>query len=1042
VLRRAGRGAAGFAHAAVGLALAAALATVAAAGALAWRLGERPLDVTWLAQRIERQVTPPGTVVQIGRATVAWAGFHAGLDAPLQVALSRVQVQAPGQDAAVHVAEFTADLSMGRLLLGRIVPRTLALSDVQVHLRRAVDGRWGVDFGGASSGPGAAIADATRRPQSDAGSSASPLAQLRKASVRSLQVDVADQRLGVAWQARDVSVDLDRAAGGGVTGAAALTWAAGEFTTRIDVAASLAEDAGSTRIRAVATPLSAAALARALGEPVVLDAPVTPTLTAEFGPGFALAHAALHAEAGAGSVMLPAKGGGVSPASFASALLDADGNRGGGALRGLTLVFASPSGGDPATLHASGTLTRANGRLHAPLTLTLDHAAFADLPKLWPPGTGGGARPWLTENVTAGVAHDGRFTLALDAAEDLSGLDVTEAGGSMVGDDLTVHWLRPVPPMEHGHAVLTLTSRDVLEIAATARQGGIQLRQGTMRITGLSVHDQVGLINADLSSSLADMVTLLKHPKLKLLSAHPIPLNQPTGSVTGHLTVQLPLEDKVDLDSVAIHAATKITDAHLSGLLAGRDLDRGALTLDATNDGMKLAGTADLAGLPSSLAVDMDFRNGPPSQTLQHAAVSVRGTDRQLAAAGLDAAGIVAGTVAAQIDYTARRSGQAEVKLDAKLDDAAIATPLGWSKPAGVAGAAHARALLDHNRLVGIEDLQADAPGLTVRSRAEIANGRPAILHLQDLAIGGTRATGDIRLPQHDGEALSATLAGPQLDLSSRLERKPAPSRPDPAPTPATPKTPYAVDLRFDRVLMAAGTAIGPASLQAESDGRKLVSAQLASTGPEQLRASIAPGGAGRRMTASVGDIGTLLRGLAVTKDVNGGTLSFSGAFDDGKAGSPLAGEVAMAGVRIGGAAVLGKVLQGLTLYGLVDALRGPGLVFDRVTAPIRLEGGVLAISGARAFSSSLGVTVEGSVDLGRDTADLRGTIVPAYALNTLPGRIPLIGRLFSPEPGGGLFASTYRVHGKLNDLSIGVNPLATLTPGAMRGLFGVFNRQ
>jgi len=1040
VLRRAGRGAAGLAHAAIGLALAAALATTAAVGALAWRLGERPLDVTWLAERIERHVAPQGTVVRIGRATVAWAGFHAGLDAPFQVALSGVQVQAPGQGAAIHLAEFASDLSMGRLLTGRIVPRTVALSDVQVHLRRAASGKLGIDFGGSSPGSEPAVSDVTRRPQSDTGSSASPLAQLRKVSVHGLQFDVADQRLGFAWQARDVSIDLNRAAGGGATGAATLTWAAGEFATRIDATASLAEDAGFTHVQAVAAPLSTAALARALGRPVVLDAPVTPTLTAEFGPGFALTHAALHAESGAGTVMLPAKGGGASPASFASATLDAGGDRSGGVLQGLTVVLASPSGGDPTTFHAAGTLTRAKGRLHAPLTLTLDHAAFADLPKLWPPGTGGGARPWLTQNVTAGTAHDGRFALTLEAAEDLSDLDLTEASGSLVGDDLTVSWLRPVPPMEHGHAVLTVQSRDALEIAAAAQQGGIQLRQGTMRITGLSAHDQVGLINADLAGSLADMLALLKQPKLKLLSAHSFPLNQPSGSVAGHLTVQLPLEDKVDLDSVAIHAITKITDAHLSGLLAGRNLDHGALSLDATNDGMKLTGTADLAGLPSSLAVDMDFRNGPPSQVVQHAAVSVRGTDRQLAAAGLDAVGILAGTVAAQIDYSGHRNGQADLKLDAALDAAAVTTPFGWSKPAGAGGVAHAHVLLDHNRLVGIEDLQADAPGLTVRSRTDVVAGRPTVLHLQDVVIGRTRASGDVRFPQHDGDALSATLTGPLLDLSGLLHAKPAASKPDAPQGPGAPKAAYTVDLRFDRVLMAADAAIGPVSLHAENDGRKFRAVQLASTGPEQVQASIAPTGTGRRMTASVGDIGLLLRGLGVTKDVNSGTLNFSGAFDDSAAGSPLAGDIAMASLRVGGAAVFGKVLQGLTLYGLVDALRGPGLVFDRVTMPIRLGGSVLTVSDARAFSLSLGVTAEGSVDLGHDTADLHGTIVPAYALNTLPGRIPLIGRLFSPEQGGGVFATTYRVHGPLQGLAVEVNPLATLTPGAMRGLFGIFN--
>ena len=68
----------------------------------------------------------------------------------------------------------------------------------------------------------------------------------------------------------------------------------------------------------------------------------------------------------------------------------------------------------------------------------------------------------------------------------------------------------------------------------------------------------------------------------------------------------------------------------------------------------------------------------------------------------------------------------------------------------------------------------------------------------------------------------------------------------------------------------------------------------------------------------------------------------------------------------------------------------------------------------------------------------MEGTIVPAYVFNSLLGRIPILGRLFSPEQGGGLFAATYRMRGPLADPSVSVNPLAALTPGFLRGIFGI----
>jgi len=124
----------------------------------------------------------------------------------------------------------------------------------------------------------------------------------------------------------------------------------------------------------------------------------------------------------------------------------------------------------------------------------------------------------------------------------------------------------------------------------------------------------------------------------------------------------------------------------------------------------------------------------------------------------------------------------------------------------------------------------------------------------------------------------------------------------------------------------------------------------------------------------------------------------------------------------------------------LVDVVTsGPGLNFTRAVAPFRLAGGVLELTETRAFSASLGMTAKGSIDLDRRRANLEGTVVPAYFFNTLLGWLPLIGSVFSPEKGGGVFAATYSVKGSLDDPSISVNPLAALTPGFLRGLFNGF---
>jgi hypothetical protein len=172
---------------------------------------------------------------------------------------------------------------------------------------------------------------------------------------------------------------------------------------------------------------------------------------------------------------------------------------------------------------------------------------------------------------------------------------------------------------------------------------------------------------------------------------------------------------------------------------------------------------------------------------------------------------------------------------------------------------------------------------------------------------------------------------------------------------------------------------------------------------------------------------------------MQGGKLSIEGHYEDALPGRPLVGTTNIDNFRVGNAPVLGKLLQAMTLYGLGEALRGPGLGFTRLVMPFRLTPDGLDIADARAFSPSLGLTAKGHVDLDAQRIDMQGTIVPAYFFNSLLGNVPLVGKLFSPERGGGVFAASYALRGPLDDPSVSVNPLAALTPGFLRGLFGLF---
>ncbi len=865
--------------------------------------------------------------------------------------------------------------------------------------------------------------------------------------------------------------------------------------TSVRVNGVLSAGDGSIRLSAKLADLAPAALARQTGtlEPLeALDARLAGTLDLDIGPHQVLRRVAFDLHAGPGKVKV-----GASVVLLDGADIAAEGTDRDLRLKAFDLRLTPRDGGPVSTLSGAGTLHRQDGRFRAELSVGVDHVAFADLGQLWPRAIARPAHDWITENIVAGTARDGHVRVALEANEDLSGLALTSATGSLLGEGVAVYWLRPVPPIDHGTARLNILDPDTLEILVSSgrqsleagqRESALIIKSGRMRITGVAHKDQIGTIDAEIAGPVADAIALLRNKKLHLFDHLQLDLNNPSGQVSGTLAVTVPLEEKLQIEQVPIHANLRLQDVHLGGLVAGHDVDHGNVDIAASTEGMKLTGQAEIATIPTQIEAEMNFRSGPPSQVLRRISATGRASARQLAAIGLDAGEALSGDLSLKAVVTDRRDGTGDILVDADLFAAKLyVAPIRWQKPAGQAASGQARLQLRRGRLVGIEGITLDGgvPGgggqpddaLLLRARAAFADGRIAGLTIDRVTLGRTTGSGSVRFPA-DAGPIRISLDGTDLDLSRALSSKSAsdkpasnksasgkPGAPRPRETEAA-GPPWTLDARFARAIMANATMVSGLVAHVENDGAIMralhVEAQThpnqaypsqaypnqaGSPGPNQTRAEprfrldiAAPaGGRPRTLSASADDAGELLRAVDVLHTMQGGRLSVNGTYDDALSDHPLSGTAEISDFRIQGAPALGRLLQAMTLYGLVDVVQGPGLAFSKLVAPFRLTKEELGLAEARAFSSSLGLTVKGRIDLANERLDLQGTIVPAYFFNSLLGNLPLIGRLFSPEEGGGLFAASYSIRGAVDDPEVSVNPLSALTPGFLRGLFGIF---
>jgi AsmA-like C-terminal region len=171
-----------------------------------------------------------------------------------------------------------------------------------------------------------------------------------------------------------------------------------------------------------------------------------------------------------------------------------------------------------------------------------------------------------------------------------------------------------------------------------------------------------------------------------------------------------------------------------------------------------------------------------------------------------------------------------------------------------------------------------------------------------------------------------------------------------------------------------------------------------------------------------------------------GGTLEIAGDYLDLDPGEPLVGRLVARDYRVVNAPLLARLLSVAALTGILDELKGEGLNFSALELPFVQTEGLLELREARAFGASLGFTAAGKIYTDADIMDMSGTIVPAYAVNSLLGNLPLVGALFTGgEKGGGVFAATFRMTGPREDPNIAINPISTLAPGFLRNLFGIF---
>ena len=495
---------------------------------------------------------------------------------------------------------------------------------------------------------------------------------------------------------------------------------------------------------------------------------------------------------------------------------------------------------------------------------------------------------------------------------------------------------------------------------------------------------------------------------------------------------RLPLTGTLSQDNLNYVIDADITNFAAEKWVRGQKVEAAALKLTANSQGFFTRGDVKIGGLPATV----DYRK-PAGDADAEVRIQATLDDAGRARLGFGMGEALSGPVPLKVQgRVASNDRESRYQVEADLKDSKITELLpGWWKTAGRATRV-TFTVIDKPQVMRFDDIVIDGPGTLVKGMIELdANGEILLASFPSFALSdGDKAT--LRADRAPDGTLKVTMRGELFDGRGFIKSATSGSSGDKS-------KPAARDFDLD-VKLATVTGYNVEALRgvelrmSRRNGHVRTFGMLAKLGGNasltgDLRAY--PGGR-QVIYLWSNDAGALLRFTDTYARVLGGEMWM--AMDPPTADQlPQEGVLNVRDFSIRGELTLEKVAaNGNDPSGRMPQAIGSGVSFSRMRAEFTRSSGKLMIREGVVWGPAIGATLEGQFDYARDDVRLRGTFIPAYALNNFLARVPIVGMIIGGGQNEGVFGMTYEVVGPQGNATLRVAPMSMLAPGFLRKIF------
>ena len=501
--------------------------------------------------------------------------------------------------------------------------------------------------------------------------------------------------------------------------------------------------------------------------------------------------------------------------------------------------------------------------------------------------------------------------------------------------------------------------------------------------------------------------------------------NSSKGTVSAVVTLGLPIKRELTKADTTYAITADLGGFAADRLVMNQKLEASALKVIANNQGYQVKGEVKINGQAAS----MDYRK--PMEGDADIKLQATLDDASRARLGLDLGPAVSGAI--PIKLVGKIGGpdrDSRLGIDADLTSLKLDNILpGWVKLPGKSSRAVFN-VVQKQQSTRLEDIVIDGGGVSIKGSLEVdqngdlinanfptyspSEGDRTSLKAERGPDGVVKVTmrGDV----FDGRGfIKSTISGKEADAKSK-----------------TRSIDFDVDLKLGAVAGFYGEALR--SVDCKMSRRNGTIRSFALTGKlgrdTPLTGELRGHAQGREVIyLETNDAGAFFRITDTYAKMVGGQLAF--AMDPPTVEpSTKEGLINVRDFTVKGESSLDRVAAG-----------GPagvqnGIAFSRLRAEFSRQNGQLTIREGVVKGPLIGATIEGSIDYPGNQVRMSGTFVPMYGLNNMFGQIPIVGLFLGGGSNEGLIGVTYEVVGTPGQPVLRVNPISAMAPGVLRKIF------